>query len=434
MNEIWNPEYETMSRAELGALQLKRLHMTLRWAYSSVPFYRSLWQKHGLHPQDIKTLEDVQRLPFTTKSDFEDAYPYGLFAVPLERGMRILTSTGRPSSPTVVGFTRGDLNTWAELAARAGTAGGARSHDVAQITFGYGLPTGALGWQAGLERLGATVIPASTGASRRQLRVMRDYHTTVLVGSPFYALRLAEVARETGADLSELDLRIALMGGERWSEDVRFEIERRLGVEARDTYGVSEVMAPGLSFECPARDGLHVSEDHFLVEVVDPVSGHLVPEGVEGELVFTSLSKEAVPVVRYRTGDLAALTTQRCACGRTLARHTRVQRRCDDMLKVRGVNVSPARVEAVLAAVEGGAPRFQIILESRKGLDHMEVLVGMDPVFFTDDVRDLVERRRNLEGRLSDELGVRVDVRFVEPSGMKDAEEGLPRVVDNRRK
>ncbi len=434
MNEIWNPEYETMSRADLRGLQLKRLHMTLRWAYSAVPFYHSLWQEHGLHPQDIKTLEDVQRLPFTTKDDFERAYPYGLFAVPLERVIRIHTSSGNPGSPTVVGFTRGDLNTWAELAARAGTAGGARSHDVAQITFGYGLPTGALGWQAGLERLGATVIPASTGASRRQLHMMRDYHTTVLVGSPFYALHLGEVAHEAGVDLSELDLRIALMGGERWSEDVRFEIERRLGVEARDTYGVSEVMAPGLSFECPARDGLHVSEDHFLVEVVDSASGEPVPEGVEGELVFTSLTKEAVPVVRFRTGDLAALTTQRCACGRTLARHTRVQRRSDSTLKVRGVNVSPERVETVLTAAEAGPLRFQIILESRRGLDHMEVLVGMDPAFFTDDVRSLVDRRRDLEARLSDELGVRVDVRFVEPSGIPSVGETSSRVVDNRRK
>lgn len=434
MNEIWNPEYETMTRSELRALQEKRLQMTLRWVHSSVPFYRERWQADGIHVQDIKTLEDVARLPFTTKDDFKRAYPYGMFAVPLERVIRIHTSSGSPSSPTVVGFTRGDLNTWAELCARAGTAGGARSHDVVQITFGYGLQTGALGWHAGLERLGATVIPASTGATKRQLVIMRDYHTSVLAGSPFYALHLCDVADELGMDLSALNLRIALLGGEPWSDAIRTEIENRLGVQARDTYGVSEVLGPGLSFECPAQDGLHVNEDHVLVEVVDPESGAPLPEGEPGELVFTSLTKEAVPVIRYRTGDVAAITTQRCACGRTLVRHTRVQHRCDDMIKVRGVNVFPAQVENVLTAAEGVPPRFQIVLETRSGLDQMDVLVPMDPAIFTDDVRRFVDLRRALEERLADELAVRAQVRFVEPAGFPAVDEPLARVVDNRRR
>lgn len=434
MNEIWNPEYETMPRAELAQLQLKRLHMTLRWVYSTVPFYRQTWREHGIHPEDVKTLDDLRRLPFATKDDFERAYPYGMFAVPLERVIRIHTSSGNPVSPTVVGFTRGDLNTWAELAARAATSGGARSHDVAQITFGYGLQTGALGWHAGLERLGATVIPASTGASHRQLLIMRDYHTTVFVGSPFYALHLCEVAAEVGIDLGELKLRIAIMGGEAFGEDVREEIERRLGVQVCDTYGVSEVLGPGLAFECPVREGLHVNEDHFLVEVVDPATGERVAEGEEGELVFTSLTKEAVPVVRYRTGDVASLITERCACGRTLARHARVTRRSDDMIKVRGVNVFPERVGRVLAQWGEKPPRFQIVLERRRALDHMEVQVAMDPGFFTDDVRRLVDLRRDLESRLADELGVRVDVRFVEQSGIAAGADDSVRVVDNRRK
>ncbi|NLE73223.1 MAG: phenylacetate--CoA ligase [Actinobacteria bacterium] len=434
MNEIWNPEYETMTRKDLRTLQEKRLQMTLRWAHSSVPFYRQRWEESGINVRDIKTLDDVTRLPFTTKADFRRAYPYGMFAVPLERVIRIHTSSGSPSSPTVVGFTRGDLNTWAELCARAGTAGGARSHDVVQITFGYGLQTGALGWHAGLERLGATVIPTSTGATKRQLMIMRDYHTSVLAGSPFYGLHLCYVADELGIRPPDLNLRIALLGGEPWSEAIRREIQERLGVQARDTYGVSEVLGPGLSFECPAEDGLHVNEDHVLVEVVDPKSGVLLAEGEEGELVFTSLTKEAVPVIRYRTGDLAAITTQRCACGRTLVRHTRVQRRCDDMLKVRGVNVFPAQVENVLAAAMGVPPRFQILLETEAGLDQMEVLVPMDPALFTDDIRDFVDLRRELEERLADELAVRVRVRFVEPTVFTTVDELPARVVDKRRR
>lgn len=431
MNEIWNAEYETMPRRDLEALQLKRLQMTLRWAYSSVPFYRESWQRAGVEPGHIKCAADMKRLPLTTREDFRRAYPYGLFAVPLERVLRIHSSSGSPTSPAVVGFTRGDLNTWAELCARAATAGGARSHDVAQITFGYGLETGAFGWHAGLERVGATVVPASTGASRRQLLIMRDYHTSVLVGSPSYAHHLCFVADEMGIDLRSLDLRVALLGGEPWSEALRTEIEERLGVQARDSYGVSEVLGPGLSFECPVQEGLHVNEDHFLVEVVDPRTGEVMPDGEEGELVFTSLTREAVPVIRYRTGDLAALARDHCACGRTLARHTRVFRRSDDMLKIRGVSVYPEQVKRVLQGQEGVGPRFRILLERHQGLDRMEVQVAMDPKLFTSDVRGLNDRKQQLEARLAEELAVRVSVTFVEPA-VPSSPDWSGSVVDNR--
>jgi len=434
MNQIWNPEYETMGRDQLRELQWKRLQMTLRWAYANVPFYRTRWEAAGFAPPDLRSLEGVSRIPFTHKDDFRAAYPYGMFAVPLERVVRVHTSSGSAASPTVMGFTRGDLNTWAELCARVATAGGARSHDVAQITLGYGLPTGAFGLHAGLERLGATVIPASTGASKRQLLIMRDYSVSVLVASPSYALHLVDTADELGFDLSQLTLRTALLGAERWGEGMRGRVEGRLGLSAVDNYGVSEVLGPGLSFECPMKQGLHVNEDHFLVEVVDPGSGEVLPVGEEGELVFTSLTKEAVPVVRYRTGDLARLSAKACACGRTLVRHSRVTGRTDGMLKVRGVNIFPAQIERVLEEVEGTHPQFQIILDEKASLDQMEVRVAVKAEFFPDSMRSLLDFRRRLEGRLQEELGVRATVMLVEPASLPEDIAAQGQVVDRRDK
>lgn len=432
MNQIWNPEYETMSRDQLRELQWKRLQMTLRWAYTNVPFYRARWDAAGFAPPDLRSLEEFSKVPFIHKDDFRAAYPYGMFAVPLERVVRVHTSSGSAASPTVMGFTRGDLNTWAELCARVATAGGARSHDVAQIALGYGLPTGAFGLHAGLERVGATVIPASTGASKRQLLIMRDYSVSVLVASPSYALHLVDTADELGFDLSQLTLRAALLGAEPWGEGMRRRLEDRLGLTASDNYGVSEVLGPGLSFECPMKQGLHVNEDHFLVEVVDPGSGEALPAGAEGELVFTSLTKEAVPVVRYRTGDLARLDAEACACGRTLVRHSRVTKRTDGMVKVRGVNIFPVQIERVLEEVEGTHPEFQIVLDHKASLDHMEVRVAVKPEFFPDNMRSLLDLRRRLEGRLQEELGVRVDVMLVEPASLPQDIAARGQVVDMR--
>ena len=353
-------------------------------------------------------------MPFTTKSDYRTHSPYGLFAVPLERVVRIQSSSGTTSAPTVVGYTRGDLNTWAELCARVSVAGGARAHDVAQIAFGYGLFTGALGMHAGLERVGTTVIPASTGNTRRQLTIMRDYKTTLLVCTPSYAMHIAEAAPELGFDFKDLRLRVGLFGSEPWTNALRDEIEKRLNISATDNYGLSEVMGPGISGECQMKDGLHINEDHFVVEVVDPATGEPVPEGTQGELVFTSLTREASPVVRYRTGDLCSITTAPCVCGRTFARHTKVFARADDMLIIRGVNVYPSQVEAVLMAVEGVEPHFQILLSNRGPLDEMEVQIEVQPSFFPDAVRGLRKFEQNVEDALKQELGVRARVKLVE--------------------
>jgi phenylacetate-CoA ligase len=432
MNTIWNREYETMDRDELRDLQYKRLQMSLRWAFSNVPFYRERWQQKGLKPQDVKSLDDLAQVPFTGKDDFKRAYPYGLFAVPLEQVVRIHSSTGTTTRPTVVGYTKGDLNTWAELCARVAIAGGARPQDVAQVAFGYGLPTGAFGMHAGLERIGATVIPASTGNTRRQLTIMRDYKTTVLVCTPSYAMYIADSAADLGFDFKSLSLRAGLFGAEPWTNHVRDELEKRLGITATDNYGLSEVMGPGMSGECQMKDGLHIAEDHFIVEVVDPNTGEAVPEGKEGELVFTSLTKEAVPVLRYRTGDLASITTRPCACGRTMARHTKVYARTDDMLIVRGVNVFPSQVEQALLEIEGVEPHFQILLDRKGSLDEMVVQIEVEPAFFPDAMRRLIEFERHVEDKLQEELGVRARVKLVEPKTVPRHTGKARRVIDRR--
>ena len=446
MNEIWNPEYETMSRDELRDLQFKRLQMTLRWTYDNVPFHHDRWSAMKLKPGDIRSLEDLRKLPFTVKSDFKAAYPYGLFALPLEKIIRIHSTSGAISNPTVVGYSRGDLNTWSELCARVAVAGGAHSHDVAQITFEYGLTTGAFGMHAGLERVGVTVVPTSTGNTQRQLKVMRDFKTTVLVGTPSYVMHMTEEAPHRrclaqvlpqeaphlGYDLKALDLRVALLGSEPWTNQTRAEIEKRTGMSASDIYGLSEVIGPGVSYECWNKDGLHINEDHFLLEVVDPASGEPVPDGKEGELVFTSLTKEALPVIRYRTGDLASVSPRPCACGRVFARHSKVYSRTDDMLIIRGVNVYPSSIEAVLADIEGVEPRYRIVVFSEGVLDQIEIQIEVEPSFMADTVRKLQGFQHNVEERMRQELGIRPRVRLVEPKTIPDTPDQLRRVIDTR--
>jgi phenylacetate-CoA ligase len=432
MNEIWNHEYETMSRDELRDLQYKRLQMTLRWVYDNVPFHRDRWQAMKLKPADIRSLDDIAKIPFSYKSDFRQAYPYGLFALPLEKVLRVHASSGTTSNPTVVGYSRGDLSTWSELCARVAVAGGAHSHDVAQIAFGYGIFTGAFGMHAGLERIGATVIPASTGNTHRQLHIMRDFKTTVLVGTPSYALHMADQAPQLGYDLDELSLRVGLFGAEPWTNQMRDKIEQRLSISATDNYGVSEVMGPGISFECWNKDGLHVNEDHFFVECIDPETGEPVPDGKEGELVFTSLSKEALPVIRYRTGDLAGLNYRPCACGRTFCRHTKVFARTDSMLVVRGVNVYPQQIEAVLLDIEKIEPHYQIVVTREGALDQLEVLIEVEPSFLSDAVKQLQAFQEHVEEKLRQELGMRPRVRLVEPRTIPRSELKTERVVDKR--
>lgn len=432
MNEIWNPEYECMSREELRELQFKRLQMTLRWVYDNVPFHRERWSKLKLKPADIRSLDDLHKLPFTERADFKAAYPYGLFALPLEKVIRVHASSGTMSNPTVVGYSRGDLSTWSELCARVAVAGGARSHDVAQIAFEYGLTTGAFGMHAGLERVGVTVIPASTGNTQRQLQIMRDFKTTVLVGVPSYAMHMTDVAAEMGFDFKDLYLRVGLFGSEPWTNQVRQELERRTGMSACDIYGLSEVIGPGVSYECWNKDGLHISEDHLLVEVVDPTTGEAVPEGKEGELVFTSLTKEAVPVIRYRSGDLSSISYRPCACGRIFARHSKVYSRTDDMVVIRGVNVYPASIAAVLSGIEKVEPHYQILLYRQGSLDQIEVQIEVHPSFLPDAVRKLQAFQEHVEERLRQELGIRPRVRLVEPKTIPREPGSAHRVTDRR--
>jgi phenylacetate-CoA ligase len=432
MNQIWNPEYESMPREELAELQFKRLQMTLRWVYENVPFHRERWESLKLKPADVRSLDDLRKLPFTEKSDFKAAYPYGLFALPLEKVIRVHASSGTMSNPTVVGYSRGDLSTWSELCARVAVAGGARSHDVAQIAFEYGLTTGAFGMHAGLERVGVTVIPASTGNTQRQLQIMRDFKTTVLVGAPSYALHMTDVAADLGYDLRDLHLRVGLFGSEPWTNEMRAELERRTGMSACDIYGLSEVIGPGVSYECWNKDGLHVSEDHFLVEVVDSKTGEAVPEGTEGELVFTSLTKEAVPVIRYRSGDLASISYLPCACGRLFARHSKVYSRTDDMLVIRGVNVYPSSIEAVLAAIEKVEPHYQVVVYREGSLDQLEIQLEVHPSFLPDAVRKLQGFQEHVEERLRQELGIRPRVRLVEPRSISREPGTRRQVIDKR--
>lgn len=432
MNEIWNPEYECMSRDELRELQFKRLQMTVRWVYENVPFHRERWTAMKLKPADIRSLDDIRKLPFTVKGDFKAAYPYELFALPLEKVIRIHASSGTMSNPTVVGYSRGDLSTWSELCARCAVAGGARFHDVAQIAFEYGLTTGAFGMHAGLERVGVTVIPASTGNTTRQLQIMRDFKTSVIVGTPSYVMHLTDVAADSGYDLKALKLRVGLLGSEPWTNQTRAILEERTGMSASDIYGLSELIGPGVSYECWNKDGLHISEDHFLVEVVDPQTGEPVPEGKEGELVFTSLTKEAVPVIRYRSGDLAGISYRPCACGRTFARHSKVYARTDDMFVIRGVNVYPSSIEAVLADIEKVQPHYQIVLYREGSLDQVEVQIEVSPAFLPDAVRKLQAFQHHVEERLRQELGIRPRVRLVEPKSLPREAGGARRVIDNR--
>ena len=432
MNEIWNPEYESMSRDDLRELQFKRLQMTLRWTYDNVPFHRERWTALKLKPGDIRSLDDLRKLPFTVRADFKAAYPYGLFALPLEKVIRVHASSGSISNPTVVGYSRGDLSTWSELCARVAAAGGARSHDVAQIAFEYGLTTGGFGMHAGLERVGATVIPASVGNTHRQLQIMRDFETTVLVGTPSYVMHLTDVALESGFDFGQLKLRVGLLGSEPWTNQTRAELEKRTGMSTCDIYGISEVIGPGISYECWNKDGLHVNEDHFLVEVVDPATGEPVPEGKEGELVFTSLTKEAVPVIRYRSGDLASISYRPCACGRVFARHSKVYSRTDDMFVIRGVNIYPSSIDSVLHDIEQVEPHYQIVLFREKSLDQIEIQMEVAPSFFSDTVRKLQGFQHQVEERLRQELGIRPRVRLVEPRTIPPYQGGPRRIIDNR--
>jgi phenylacetate-CoA ligase len=429
---IWNPEYETMARATLEEVQLRRLRSTVAWAYERVAYYRELLDACGVVPGDVRTLGDLSLIPFTDRTALRDAYPFGMFAVPIEQVVRLHSSSGTTGTPIVVGYTKGDIDTWTECTARIASAAGITARDRVQMAFLYGMFTGGWGMHYGIERIGATVIPAGADDTERHLMMMRDFGTTAIVGTPSYALHLAEVGERDSVDFSELPLRAGLFGGEPCGERMRAEIERRLYLTVTDNYGLTEIIGTGVSGECECRCGLHINEDHFLAEIVDPVTGETLGEGEEGELVLTSLTKEAFPVLRYRTHDISALEGGVCACGRTSARMRPVRRRTDDMLIVRGVNVYPSQVEDVLLAIEGVAPHYQIVVDRERGMDRMEVRIEVAEEIFSDVMADMVAFVGNVSDRLSGVLGLSVKVTLVEPGTVARTDSKARRVIDNR--
>jgi phenylacetate-CoA ligase len=422
-----------MDREEREQLQLERLQATLNRVYAHVPFYRKRFDAMGISPEDVTSLADLSRLPFTTKEDLRDNYPYGLFAVPMREVVRVHASSGTTGAPTVVGYTRNDIKTWSNLVARILAAGGVTKDDVVQIAFGYGLFTGAFGLHYGAERLGASVIPTSSGNTARQIKVMMDFKTTALVSTPSYALLIGDTLREMGIPVSALSLKYGLFGAEPWSDAMRQEIEDKLGIVATDNYGLSEIIGPGVSGECLERRGLHINEDHFLVETVNPETLQPVPPGETGELVITTLTKEAFPMIRYRTRDLTCMLPGECPCGRTGRRMSRVMGRTDDMLIIKGVNVFPSQIEAVLFEIEGTEPHYQIVVDRKGAMDEATVLVEAAETIFFDQMRRQREMVERIEKRLAQELGISVQVKLVEKKTLQRFEGKAQRVIDHRK-
>ncbi|MDR3578761.1 MAG: phenylacetate--CoA ligase [Oryzomonas sp.] len=430
----FNEEFETLPRQALEALQLKRLQAVVERVCANVPFYMESFGKAGVKSADIRSLEDLQRLPFTTKQDMRDSYPYGLFAAPLEEIVRIHASSGTTGKPTVVGYTHKDIDTWSELMARSFAAAGAHRGDIIHNAYGYGLFTGGLGAHYGAERLGASVIPISGGNTKRQIMIMQDFGSTVLTCTPSYSLFMAEEARAEGIDFKKLKLRVGIFGAEPWSEAMRGEIEEKLNLAAIDIYGLSEIMGPGVAIECiEAKKGLHIWEDHFIPEIIDPKTGRRLPQGELGELVITTITKQGIPLIRYRTRDITSISYEPCVCGRTHARISRMSGRSDDMLIIRGVNVFPSQIESILVAIEGVEPHYLLIIDRRDNLDTLEVHVEVDEQLFSDEIKVLQLLAKRIEKEIKDVLGVTCTAKLVEPKTIQRSEGKAQRVIDNRK-
>ncbi len=431
---IYDEEYETLPREALEAIQLKRLQRVVEKVYATVPFYKKAFDENGVKPDDIRHLEDLQKLPFTMKQDLRDNYPFAMFATPMQNVVRIHASSGTTGKPTVVGYTRRDIDTWSELMARTLAAAGTHKGDIVHNAYGYGLFTGGLGFHYGAERLGASVIPVSGGNTKRQVLLMKDFGPTVLTCTPSYALRLAEVADDEGVDFKSLKFKVGVFGAEPWSENMRREIEKKLGLDAVDIFGLSEIIGPGVAVECvEAKQGLHIFEDHFIPEVIDPETGQVLPYGEPGELVFTTLTKEAFPLIRYRTRDLSTLYREPCKCGRALVRMGRITGRSDDMLIIRGVNVFPSQIESVLMARKDVAPYYLLIVERKGRMDSLGVDVEINEDVFSGDVKNLQPKEREIEKDIKDMLGVSCKVRLVAPKTIQRSEGKAERVIDKRK-
>lgn len=429
---IYNREAETMPTDRLRELQGKRLREMAKRVYEKVPFYREKFDQMGLKPEDIRTIDDITKLPFTNKQDMRDNYPYGLFAVPMDEVVRIHASSGTTGKQTVVGYTRKDLDLWGEVMARTLGAGGVTREDIGHISYGYGLFTGGLGGGIGSETIGCATIPASTGNTRRQVTILQDFKPTFILCTPSYALTIAEFMEENGVSKDDIHLKAGFFGAEPWTESMRKEIEQRLGLKSYDIYGLSEIIGPGVAFECECQNGLHVNEDHFYLEIIDPETGEQVPDGQDGEIVFTCLTKEALPLVRYRTRDVGRRIPGACGCGRTTVRMVKPAGRTDDMLIIRGVNVFPSQIESVLMNMEGIAPFFQMIVEREGNLDRLTVLVELTEASFTDEVRKLEAMSKQVTEAIHSVLGIAAKVKLVEPRSIERFEGKAKRVIDKR--
>ena len=431
---IYNEEYETMPREALEAIQLRRLQKTVARVYNTVPFYKKRFDEVGVKVDDVNSLDDLRRLPFTYKDNLRDSYPFGMFTVPMDDVVRIHASSGTTGKPTVVGYTARDIQTWSELMARTLMAGGATRGDMIHNAYGYGLFTGGLGFHYGAEKLGASVIPISGGNTKRQVMIMTDFGPTILTCTPSYALLIAEVAEEMGVDFREFNFKAGIFGAEPWSEQMREEIERKLNIKAMDIYGLSEIIGPGVSVECiEAQNGLHIFEDHFIPEIIDPDTEEVLPYGTPGELVFTTITKEAFPVIRYRTRDISILYSEPCRCGRTIVRMGRVQGRSDDMLIIRGINVFPSQIESVIMEIDGIEPYYQLEVAREGRLDTLTVKVEVNEKVFSDEVKNLQNMERKLENNIKEMLSVSAQVKLVEPKSIQRSEGKAVRVIDKRK-
>lgn len=431
--KFWDEKIETAPRSELEALQSYRLSVTVRHVYENVPFYHDLFDKHGVKPEDIKSVNDLSKLPFTVKQDLRDTYPYGMFAAPMENVVRIHASSGTTGKQTVVGYTENDIDVWAEITARALIAVGAKQRDFVHISYGYGLFTGGMGLHYGAEKMKATAIPASVGNTKRQIQIMKDFGSSILCCTPSYALLLAETIHEMGISNDELHLKAGVFGAEPWTEEMRKEIESKLQIKAYDIYGLSEIMGPGVSFECVEQTGMHINEDHFIPEIIDPITLEGLPDGEQGELVFTCITKEALPLIRYRTKDIAVLNREKCSCGRTLIKMTKPRGRSDDMLIIRGVNVFPSQIESVLLEMKDSSPHYQIIVDRKNNVDTLTILVEMLPDMDFDAVRMIDEKRLQIRAAVESTLGIAATIKLVEPKTIERSEGKAKRVIDNRK-
>jgi len=443
MLDLWNDREnlihpastaDYMGEEQLRILQLQRLRAVTQHAYDNQTLFRERMDAKELKPNDIKTLKDVNLLPFTQKTDLRDTYPYGLFCVPMNEVVRLHASSGTTGKPIVVGYTEEDIEVWKEVMVRTFACAGLHRGDIIQNAYGYGLFTGGLGAHYGAEALGATVIPISGGNSERQIMVMRDFGSTAICSTPSYFLHLIEYAEEMGINWDDIPLRAGVFGAEPWSDEMREYIEGRTGIKAYDIYGLSEIIGPGVASACSAQQGLHVFEDHFLFEIVDPITNKPVPDGEEGELIITTLSKKAMPVMRYRTHDITSVITEKCSCGRTIRRINRIARRSDDMFIIRGVNVFPSQVEAALLKAEGTLPHYQIILSNANGMDQMEVQVEVTAEVFSDTVRGLEKLKKNILEAITQILGIRVKLTLAEPNTIARSQGKAKRVIDQRNK